>query len=116
MTMERIHDLADGTHVKVTAPLNFSVSSADGQTIAATTTSAATQIDATGASEDVMVWNKSAVVIHIKCGASNVVATANSMPILPGEKGSYYKGNSTHIAVIAASSTGDIWVKAGEGA
>jgi len=114
--MERLRDLPDGTHVRVETPLNFSVATADGQNLTASTSSAATSIDASGASDNVMVYNSSPVTIFIKCGTSGVTATTASMPVLAGEKGTYYKGSATHIALLAASGSGQtIWVKAGEG-
>lgn len=112
---ERLIDLPDGNYAQVTGNLNFTITD-NGQWLTATTSSAATQIDAAGSGEDVMIYNSGAAVVHVKAGVAGVTATTDSMPVLPGEKGAYYKGNATHLAVLAASGSIQVWVNAGEGA
>lgn len=111
----RLYDLADGTYAPVTAPLNFSITE-NGQAISATTSSAVHSIDPTGSSEDVLIYNPGPNTVYVRAGTGGTVATSASMPIVEGEKGSFYKAASTHLAVLSANGTQAIWVKVGTGA
>jgi hypothetical protein len=101
--------------VPISANLNFPITS-NGQLISVTASSVATSIDASGTSNDVMIYNMTSTIVYVLAGTSGTTATTSSMPILPGEKGTYFKGNATHLAVIGTVAGGNLWVKAGDGA
>jgi len=97
---------------------NFSLLGVQSTTITATSTTqniALSQVNPT----DVMLVNDTTTTIFARTGNSSVVADANAMPVLPGEKGVYSKGSTagttTHLAVFVVSGTADIIVIQGMG-
>jgi len=69
-----------------------------------------------GEGDHLMLVNLSAVVIYVQTGDSTVTASADAMPILPGEKGAYSKGQATtHIAAFVVAGTADLVVLQGSG-
>jgi hypothetical protein len=94
---------------------NFSIG-ADGISITAGTSSAATLIDSdTNPDPDVMIYNPGPYTVYVKAGGSGVVATTNSMPILAGEKGAFNKGGNLYLATLSPSGSQQIVAFAGEG-
>jgi len=69
---------------------------------------------------DIMIVNEGTVTVFVRTGDVTVVADANAMPILPGEKGVYCRGLReiavTHIAAHVAVATQAITVFQGSGA
>lgn len=72
---------------------NFSLLNAVTTLLTATNVSQAETLDSR-ADADIMVINDSTSTIFVRTGDSTVVADATAMPILPGEKGVYDKGNT----------------------
>jgi len=72
---------------------NFPLLNAQITPLTATNVSQTTPLDNVG-SQDIMVINDSTATVFVRTGPVTVVADANAMPILPGEKGVYSKGNS----------------------
>lgn len=68
---------------------------------------------------DVMVVNEGLVTVFVRTGDASVVADANAMPVLPGEKGVYQRGDTTppttHIAAFVSSGTQAIVIIQGIG-
>ena len=89
-----------------------------GQVIAATPTSAATQIAATPAevaASDVLIYNPGPGVVYARSGGAGVVADAACMPIGPKTKEVFSKGAWTHLAVISPLGAQSITVFLGSG-
>jgi len=97
---------------------NFSLLNATATIINATTVSQSIELSNPG-TDDLMLVNNTTTVIFVRTGDSAVEADLTSMPILPGEKGAYAKGNTlgktTHLAVIVGAGTADISVVEGTG-
>jgi hypothetical protein len=93
---------------------NFGISSG-GMALAAATATQATLIDPPGLFPDVMIYNPGPYVVRVRVGLVGVTADATCMPILVGEKSSYFKGANTHIAYISPSGNQAIEVFDGEG-
>lgn len=77
-----------------------------GATATQLTATASTQnVEIETDTEDIMIVNSTTSIVYVRTGNSNVVADLNAMPILPGEKGIYNRGNTgggtTHLAYIA---------------
>lgn len=100
--------------------MNFTIQNA-GQQLSASATAgaAAVAIDATPAlgaeRRDVMIYNPGPGLVHVRAGDATVTATADCMPILPGEKGAWDKGRSTHLAAYSPSGAQTLWVFVGSG-
>lgn len=94
---------------------NFGITHPDGRLINVTAASAATLIDATGSSSDVLIFNPGPATVHIKAGAAGVIATTSSVPLPAGNSQVFFKGWSTHLAMIASSGTSACNVIIGEG-
>ena len=71
---------------------NFSLLGAVTTGLTATDTSQRVSLNAK--LDDVMVINDGSATVYVRTGDSSVVADTNAMPILPGEKGVYAKGNT----------------------
>jgi len=65
--------------------------------------------------QDVMVYNPSSFTVFVRAGGSGVTAAADCMPILPGEKGAYEVGSSTHVAIISPDGAASITLLLGRG-
>lgn len=96
---------------------NFSLLNIIGTTITATDPSQTVELSNPG-TDDLMLVNNTTTVIFVRTGISTVEADDTAMPILPGEKGAYAKGNTlgktTHIAVFA-DAPADITILEGTG-
>lgn len=70
--------------------------------------------------QDIMIINEGTVTVFVRTGDSTVVADANAMPVLPGEKAVYCRGlreiSITHIAAFVAAGSQAITVIQGSGA
>jgi len=97
---------------------NFSLLDAASTTINATPTTSRIELSNPGPPQ-VMVVNNTTTTIFVRTGNSLVVADANAMPILPGEKGVYSRGNTlgetTHLAAFATVGAADLIVLEGSG-
>lgn len=88
-----------------------------GQAITAGTSSATAALAGTAqkvnASKDVLIWNPGPNLVHVRAGASDVVADATCAPVPPGSMWVYAKGNATHIATFAIGGAQSILVLMG---
>lgn len=104
--------------MSTTSVRNFSLLNAQSVTVTASDTTATVQLNSNTAI-DIMLINNTTSTIFVRTGNSNVVADANAMPILPGEKGVYTKGNSggstSHLAYFVAAGTADLTILQGDG-
>ena len=96
---------------------NFSLLDAQSTTLTATDTTQSIALGRVG--DDIMLFNNSSVIIFARTGKSDVVADANAIPILAGEKGIYSRGNrvgkATHLAIFTETGTGKIIISQGLG-
>lgn len=65
--------------------------------------------------DEILVYNPGPFVVRIKCGNSDVEATALSMPVLPGIS-TFDARQCTHISALAEVGAQEIQVFRGEGA
>ena len=94
---------------------NFSLLNTRSQIIAVTSTSQRIRLERKA--DDIMLVNDSALTIFVRCGNKDVLADANAMPILAGEKGVYDKGGNiaTHLAFFLPAGMASITVMQGRG-
>lgn len=97
---------------------NFPISG-DGQALTATAASSAQALSGPAervtAAPDVLIYNPGPLAIHVRTGAADVVATAQSMLVPPNALQAFAKGNTTHIAALSESGDQDYTVWLGEG-
>lgn len=89
-----------------------------GASVPAGTASAAVAIPLMGGQvpEDILIYNPDPTnVVYVRTGKSGVIANANCMPILPGEKSTWGVRGATHIATFRTAGTTAITVFAGSG-
>jgi len=98
---------------------NFDIRNIESLSLTATPSSARIKIPDLSL-PDMMLINQSGSTIFVRCGDSSVVADAQAMPILPGEKGIYARGlsqpTSTHIAAFVTDETEVLTIIQGGGA
>lgn len=97
---------------------NFNATGADGVSIAATVTSAATALASDAAAKagrDMLFYNPGPLEVYVKAGAADVVATALSLPVPAGSLVIYRKDNATHVAVICPGGSQAVKLWLGEG-
>lgn len=74
---------------------NFSILNVTSVPLTAGATSLTTDLSNTSGQEDIMLINLSVSdILYVRTGKDDVEADATSMPVLPGEKGVYTKGQS----------------------
>lgn len=97
---------------------NFSLLDVKATAVTATDTSQTHQFS-NEANVDVLLVNGTATTIFVRTGDSTVVADAEAMPIISGEKGVYNRGQaqgrSTHLAFFVASGTAALTIVEGLG-
>lgn len=94
---------------------NFSIQT-PGQVVTATTSSSVTSLSgAARFGRDVMIDNPGPNDVYVRSGDDAAVATTACMRILAGEKGAYFKGSHTHLAVISPDGNQPITVFVGDG-
>lgn len=90
---------------------NFSINNAKSTNLTAINSSQTEALDTRPGRADIMIINLSKTeIVFVATGNENVVASANSMPVLPGEKGVYSKGadNITINTLAYFSPTGSV--------
>lgn len=81
-----------------------------------TATAVSQRISVPASTRDVLVTNPGPNVVRVRAGGATVAATAQSMPVLAGEKGVYNVGyGATHLALIAPAGDQAVEVFFGEG-
>lgn len=99
---------------------NFSLGGVTGVTLTANVAGTARIALPDEDAPDIMIVNEGTVTVFVRTGDITVVADANAMAILPGEKGVYCRGLReipiTHIAAHVAVATQDVTVFQGSGA
>lgn len=95
--------------------MNFSITQ-NGTTITATALSVAHDLGV-GAhlQSDIMIINMGPQDVYVRAGQAGVAATTSSMRIMAGEKGTYSKGQATHLAVLSPNGDQAITVFLGSG-
>ena len=87
-----------------------------GDGLPVTATAASQRVEIPANTRDVMFFNPGPRRIRVRVGDRNVVATAASMSIVAGEKGTYGVGyGATHLAVISPDGDQQVEIFFGEG-